>query len=92
MTRTASILLREIIGAIELIADYTRGRSFDDFSKDVQTQDAVIRRLEIIGEAVKNLPDDIRVRYPGIPWRKIAGARDVLIHEYFRVELALRKN
>jgi uncharacterized protein with HEPN domain len=50
-------------------------------------QDAVLRRLEIIGEAVKNLDEDFKNRYPEIPWKKIAGLRDVLIHEYFGVSL-----
>jgi uncharacterized protein with HEPN domain len=48
-----------------------------------------MRRLEIIGEAVKRLPDDLKSRRPKIPWRDIAGARDVLVHEYFRVDLAM---
>jgi uncharacterized protein with HEPN domain len=52
-------------------------------------QDAVIRRLEIIGEAVKNLPPDFKERYTNIPWQQIAGMRDVLIHEYFGVDLNL---
>jgi uncharacterized protein with HEPN domain len=49
----------------------------------------VIRRLEIIGEAVKGIPEDIRTRHPAVPWRDIAGARDILIHEYFRVDLEM---
>ncbi len=53
------------------------------------TQDAVVRRLEIIGEAVKGLPDEVRDRHPEIPWRQVAGARDILSHEYFRVDLGL---
>jgi uncharacterized protein with HEPN domain len=49
----------------------------------------VVRRLEIIGEAVKGIPDNVRARHPAVPWREIAGARDVLIHEYFRVDLEM---
>ena len=53
------------------------------------TRYAVVRRLEIIGEAVKGLPDELRDRHPEIPWRQVAGARDILSHEYFRVDLEL---
>ena len=63
--------------------------SKDDFLKSVSIQDAVIRRLEIIGEAVKNIPPEFRDEYPDIPWRQIAGMRDVLIHGYFGVDLAM---
>jgi len=64
MTRSADILLREILRAISLIGEYTEGVSFEAFSKDVEKQDAVVRRLEIIGKAVKNLPDEVRDKYP----------------------------
>jgi uncharacterized protein with HEPN domain len=59
----------------------------EEFYKNYQTQDAVIRRLEIIGEAVKNIPHEFREKYPKIPWKKVAGLRDVLIHGYFGVNL-----
>jgi len=60
--------------------------SYDEFVEDEKTYDAVVRNLEIIGEAAKNVPEDIRVRCPGIEWRKIAGLRDVIAHEYFGID------
>ena len=57
--------------------------------RNVEKQDAVVRRLAVIGDAVKGLPEDFRVRHPTVPWRDIAGARDIMIHEYFRVDLDL---
>lgn len=89
MSRGVRILLEEILEAIELLTRYTEGLTFEAFVQDIEKQDSVIRRLEIIGEAVKGVPEEIRRRHPSIPWRDIAGARDVLIHEYFRVDLKM---
>jgi len=59
------------------------------FLDSVQLQDSVIRRIEIMGEAVKNIPKQVKDRYPDIAWKEIAGMRDILIHEYFGVDLGL---
>lgn len=89
MSRGIEILLGEILDAIALVRDYTEGLDFDAFAANVEKQDAVIRRLEIIGEAAKGVPDEVRARHSAVPWRDIAGARDILIHEYFRVDLEM---
>lgn len=76
-----------ILDAIALIKRYTDGVSYDVFSDDPEKQDAVLRRLEIIGEAAKNLSEGARDRYSGVPWPDIMGMRDVLVHRYFGVDL-----
>ena len=77
------------LNSIELIESYTVGVSKDSFLANTQIQDAVLRRLEIVGEAVKRIPVEVRAKHPTTPWRDIAGTRDVLIHEYFGVDLEL---
>ena len=81
------VYLTDILESISQIEKYTKKISKDKFNKNVQVQDAVLRRLEIIGEAVKNIPENFRNLHPKIPWKKIAGMRDVLIHEYSGVDL-----
>ena len=87
MRREYKAYLRDILEAIDKIERYTENMNFEDFSNNELIQDGVIRNLEIIGEAVKNLPDDIKKDYPEVEWRKIAGLRDILIHAYFGVDL-----
>ncbi len=82
MKKDVKIFLLHIIESIERIEDYIEGMSREDFMENIQVQDAVLRRLEIIGEAVKNIPQDFRKEYSQIPWKQIAGTRDILIHEY----------
>jgi len=85
MTRDLRLYIEDILGSIAKIERYTNDVNENEFLTDTQIQDSVLRRLEIIGEAVKNIPDDFRNKYPQIPWKRIAGLRDVLIHEYFGV-------
>lgn len=87
MTRDLRLYIEDILGSIAKIERYTNDINESEFLTDTQIQDSVLRRLEIIGEAVKNIPDDFRNKYPQIPWKRIAGLRDVLIHEYFGVNL-----
>jgi len=80
------VRLRHMLDAVKQIEMYVAiGR--DEFMSNVHWQDAVVRRLEIIGEATKNVSSDIRDRFPDIQWRRIAGLRDVLIHDYMHVNL-----
>lgn len=86
MSRDYRQWLEDIAESCAKILRFTSGMSHDEFVEDEKTYDAVVRNLEIIGEAAKNLPDDIRLKYPGIEWRKIAGLRDVIAHEYFGID------
>ncbi len=81
--------LEHIMESIKRIEAYIQKTTKDEFQDAVQVQDAVIRRLEIIGEAIKSVPTAFRKRYPDVPWKHIAGLRDVLIHAYFQVDLDL---
>ena len=87
MKRDLRLYVEDIWESIAAIEEYTRGISRTGFENNPQMQDAVARRLETIGEAAKHLPDDFRLRYPDVPWKQIAGLRDVLIHEYFNVRI-----
>ena len=79
--------LLHIADSCEKILRYTRDMKHSDFIADQMVQDAVLRNFEIIGEAAKHVPDDFRVRHSDINWRGMAGLRDILIHEYFGIDL-----
>ena len=79
--------LRDIIDAIAKIENFTEEMDEAQFVADEKTVFAVIRALEIIGEATKNIPPSVRERYPQVPWRDVAGMRDKLTHGYFGVNL-----
>lgn len=85
--RVYSDYLSDILTNIKRIEDFTKGMSFDKFVSDEKTVYAVIRGLEIIGEAVKNLPVSLKLKYPKVPWRQMAGMRDRLTHVYFGVKI-----
>jgi uncharacterized protein with HEPN domain len=86
MSRDLRLYLTDILIAGEKVIRYTEGMNFENFVADERTFDAVIRNLQIIGEAVKNIPDDVRELNPEMEWRKIAGLRDILAHAYFQIE------
>lgn len=92
MTKDPRIFLTHIAESIRAIEQYAGGLSKVEFDRSSQVQDAVVRRLEIIGEAVKSIPDEFKARHSEIPWKKIAGMRDVLIHKYFSIDLNLLWN
>ena len=86
MTKDPKMFLQHILDSIELIEEYTSGKDIEDFLENDQLKDSVVRRIEIIGEAVKNIPEHIRNEYPEVPGKDIAGMRDVVIHGYFGVD------
>ncbi|MFA5299925.1 MAG: DUF86 domain-containing protein [Lutibacter sp.] len=87
MKKDPIIYIEYISACISRIKEYTAGIDEDGFLKNNLIQDAVIRNFEIIGEATKKLSDDFRAKYSEIEWKKIAGMRDKLIHDYIRVDL-----
>jgi uncharacterized protein with HEPN domain len=83
MKRDYRLYLQDIIDAMESIVRFIAGMKLEDFIGDDKTVSAVIRKFEVIGEATKQVPDEVRVKYPEIPWKEMAGMRDRLIHFYF---------
>ena len=88
MPRDLILYLEEILESLTKVKNYTRGITFDHFEHDEFLQDAVIRNLEIIGEAIKQIPNDIKNKY-NYPWKDVAGLRDILIHQYFSISIEI---
>lgn len=89
MKRTVQLYLKDIKDAIHKIHSYTKNSFYKDFCEDERTIDAVIRNLEIIGEAAKNIPQDVKNKYSSIPWKDIVAMRNKIIHEYFGVDVEI---
>lgn len=87
MPRDFEVYLQDILEAIRKINAYTAGMSRAEFESDPKTVDAVLRNLEVVGEAAKCIPEAVREEHVEIEWRKIAGLRDILIHRYFGINM-----
>jgi len=87
MPRDPGVHLDDIVTAIGRVREYTRGMDSAAFQTNARTVDAVPRNLEVIGEAAKQVPDELRRRAPAVEWKKMAGMRDLIAHAYFAVDL-----
>ncbi len=86
MSRDPKLYLEDILTSCEKILRYTFGKHFEDFKSDDLLYDGVIRNLEIIGEAAKNVSENLRNQFPAVEWRAISALRDIVAHEYFGIK------
>lgn len=84
--RDISAFIGHVVMAMRFIEEFTEGMTAEDFLRDRKTRDAVIRNCEVIGEAIKHIPEDFRLMHPDVDWKGLAGLRDILIHQYFGVD------
>lgn len=87
--RDVRLFVAGMLEGIARIERYTAGLDLEGFAADERTVDAVVRNLEIIGEAARQIPEAIRERYPDIPWRRVIGFRNIVVHEYFAVDVGI---
>ncbi|MBU1252171.1 MAG: DUF86 domain-containing protein [Nanoarchaeota archaeon] len=84
--REVKLYLEDIIECIDLINEYILNKGKSDLLEDKKLQDAIVRRIEIIGEAAKNIPKSLKKKYPEVEWKMIAGTRDIITHAYFGID------
>jgi uncharacterized protein with HEPN domain len=89
MKRDDTVYLHHILDAIDLIEEYTKEMSENEFLANSMAHDAVVRQIEIIGEAARNISDEFREKYRQLPWGKMTGIRNKIIHEYFNINYAI---
>lgn len=89
MTRGVKLYLQDVLDSIDKISIYVGTLTYFEFTKDDKTKDSVVRNLEIIGEAVKNIPESVRSKYPSVSWGEIIGMRNKIAHAYFGVDYAI---
>lgn len=89
MKRDDTVYLHHILDAIKLIEEYTGGMSENEFLSNTMAHDAVVRQIEIIGEAARNISDKFREKHPKLPWGKMIGIRNKIVHEYFNINYAI---
>ena len=85
--RDVRLYLNDILESITLIMQYTGALTIDEFEEEIEKQDSIIRRLEVIGEAVRQVSEEFKKENPDIPWRDIGDFRNVLVHEYFGLKI-----
>lgn len=85
MSRSLRLYLTDILSSIHKIQKYAENLTYEQLCQDERTLDAITHNLQIIGEATKRIPDSLRIKYPEIDWKKIAGLRDIIAHTYFYV-------
>ncbi len=86
MKREYELFIKDILDAIDMIEEFIGDMDYGEFMKDDKTSTAVVKKIEIIGEAIKNIPNDVRMKHKAIPWRDIVGMRNKITHNYFKID------
>ena len=89
MKRAWRDYVADVLNSIQEVEDFTHGMEYEHFEADRKTVNAVLRSLEVMGEAAKRIPESVRQQYPDIPWKRMTGMRDKLLHEYSGVDLEI---